>query len=96
MGCARLIHEAEGDGDLGLDLVVQFVDAPLPEKGLAGDGERNGIGDAGLTQAVAAGNDGLGTESKHSGCLIALEAVDGHTGDLKSFDFFHVVLLHAA
>ena len=96
MGCARLIHEAEGDGDLGLNLVVLLVNTSLPEKGLAGNGEGDSVGDAGLTQAVAAGNDGLGTESKHSGCLIALEAVDGHTGDLKSFDFFHVVLLHAA
>ena len=56
MGRARAVHKAHGDGYIGLNLVVQPVDAPLPEKGEAGDNEGDGVCDAGLAPAVAAGD----------------------------------------
>ena len=93
---ARLIQKSKGDGDLGLDLVVQLVDAALPEKGEARNRKGDGVGNAGFAQAVAAGDGGLRAEVKNGRRLIALEAGDGHAGDLKPLYLFHSVLLYAA
>ena len=97
VGWACLIHEAQADRHVGVDLVVQPVDAPLAEKGLARDGKGDGVGDAGLAYAVAAGDDGPGPEGQLGGLLVGLEARQGHAGDLKLLDFLHNMLLsHAA
>jgi len=50
MGVPLPVHKVHGDGHIGLDLVVQLVNAPLPEKGQAGDGKGDGVGNAGLAR----------------------------------------------
>ena len=96
VGRARFIHKAQGDEHVGLNLVVQLVNAPLPEKGLAGDGEGDGVGNTGLAPAIAAGDGGGVAEGQLRGLLVGLEAGDGHAGDLKSLNLFHSALLYAA
>ena len=93
MGRARFIHKAHGDGHIGLNLVVQPVDAPLPEKGEAGDYEGDGVCDAGFAPSVAAGDDCRIAEHQVRRLHIGFEPGDGHVGDLKALDFLHVPLL---
>ena len=78
------VHKVHRHHQVGIRLAVQPVDPALPEKGEAGDGESDGVGDAGLAAAVAAGDDRGIAEGEVRGLLIALEPGYGHTGDLKN------------
>ncbi len=75
---------------------MEPVKAPLPEKGKSGNGEGDGVRDAGLAPAVAAGDYRGIPEHQVRGLPIGLEPGDGHAGDLKALDFFHDILLSAS
>ena len=74
---------------------MQPVDPALPEKGEPGDGEGDGVGNAGFTPAVAAGDDGGIAKGEMGGLPVTLKPGQGHACDLKTADFFQRnILLH--
>ena len=83
------IHKAHRDLQVRVRLVVQPVNAALPEKGKSCDGKRNRVRQTGFAAAVAAGHNGRVTERDLHRRFIAFEAGDGHAADLKAFDLFH-------
>ena len=86
---AGFVRKAHRDLQVRVRLVVQPVNAALPEKGKSCDGERNGVRKTGFAAAVAAGHNGRITERDLHRSFIAFEAGDGHADDLKAFDLFH-------
>ena len=89
MRLSGIIRKAHRDLQVRVRLVVQPVNAALPEKGKSRDGKRNGVRKAGFAAAVAAGDDGGITERDLHRRFIAFEAGDGHAADVKAFDLFH-------
>ena len=86
---AGFICKAHCDLQVRICLIVQTVNAALPEKGKPRDGKRDGVRQTGFAAAVAAGDDGGIAERDLHRRFIAFEAGDGHAADLKAFDFFH-------
>ena len=83
------IRKAHRDLQVRVRLVVQTVNAALPEEGKPCDGERDGVRQTGFAASIAAGHNGRIAERDLGRCFIALEAGDGHAADLKAFDLFH-------
>ena len=83
------VRKAHRDLQVRVRLIVQPVNAALPEKGKPCDGERNGVRQTGFAAAVAASHNGGIAKRDLFRRFIAFEARNGHAGDLKAFDFFH-------
>ena len=83
------VRKAHRDLQVRVRLIVQPVNAALPEKGKPCDGKRNGVRQTGFAAAVAAGHNGGIAKRDLFRRFIAFEARNGHAGDLKAFDFFH-------
>ena len=83
------VGQGQGHAQFFVPHVVEPVDAGPPEKGDTGDGEGDGVRDAGLALAVVAG------DAVHAAELIgdrlgeALEALHGQRRHLKFLDGFH-------
>ena len=93
MGRASLIHKAHLNGNIRVALVVEPVDPTLPEEGESGHGKGDGVRDAGLAAPVPAGDNSGIAKGQLRGALVGFEAGNGHTDDLKLFDFFNRLLL---
>ena len=89
MRSAGIIRKAHRDLQVRVRLVVQPVNAALPEKGKSCDSKRNGVRQTGFAAAIAAGHNGRIAERELHRSFIAFEAGDNHAADLKAFDFFH-------
>ena len=89
MRLSGFIRKAHCDLQVRVRLIVQPVNAALPEKGKPRNGKRNGVCQTGFAAAVAAGHNGRVTERDLHRRFIAFEAGDGHAADLKAFDLFH-------
>lgn len=70
------------------DAVNEPVDPTLPEEGESGHGKGDGVRDAGLAAPVPAGDNSGIAKGQLRGSLVGFEAGNGHTDDLKLFDFF--------
>ena len=88
MGRASLIHKAHLNGNIRVALVVEPVDPTLPEEGKPGHDKGDGVRDAGFAPPVPACDDGGIAEGQLRRSLVGFEAGNGHTDDLKLFDFF--------
>ena len=60
----RFIHKAHTDGNVGIALVMQPVNAALPKERKPGHDKGDGIGDAGFSPAIAAGDHGILSQCK--------------------------------
>ena len=88
MFSSGFIYKAQVDKDIRIALIMKFVNAPLPKKGQAGNCEGDGIGNAGFSTAVTAGDDSGIAEAELCRLLEGLEPRNRHAGDLEFLYFF--------
>ena len=86
---AGIIRKAHRDLQVRVRLVVQPVNAALPEKGKSRNGKRDRVRQTGFAATVAAGDDGWIAKRDLHRRFIAFEARNSHAADLKAFDLFH-------
>ena len=89
MARAALIQKIHGDAQLFGVLAVKPVNRAVAAVELAGEGEGNGVSDAGFTHMVAAGDEGDVVEVEAALGGEALEPADGQARDFHGADFFH-------
>ena len=86
----RFIHKAHTDGNVGIALVMQSVNTALPKERKPGHDKGDGIGNAGFSPAIAAGDHGRIAENQIRWPLVGLKAGNAHAGDLKLLDLFQI------
>ena len=93
VGLAGAVEKLHGHGHLGDIVTVEPVNTALPKEGEAGDRKGNGVGNAGFSATVAAGDGGGIAKGQRGGGSKGFEALQVQCSDLKSVDLFHPVLL---